>query len=370
MDITTDGMQPMDMPLAVRPVPETTDQDPRWRRIVARDRAADGLFWYAVTTTGVYCRPSCPSRTARPENVRIYDSREAARAAGFRACRRCRPDAAPVAEARAIVAAACRHIEQAETVPTTEELAAACGWSVAHFHRTFRAETGLTPHDYAAAHRDGRLRAALAGGATVTAALYEAGFGSSSRFYAHADRALGMQPSAYRKGGAGESLHFAVGQCALGAILVASSGRGVCAILMGDAPDALLRDLQDRFPKATLIGGDAEYEQRVAQVVAFVEAPGTGLDLPLDIRGTAFQRRVWTALRAIPPGQVATYRDVARAIGAPQAVRAVAGACAANALAVAIPCHRVVRTDGSLSGYRWGIARKRALIAREDAVLP
>ncbi|MBB2190104.1 bifunctional DNA-binding transcriptional regulator/O6-methylguanine-DNA methyltransferase Ada [Gluconacetobacter azotocaptans] len=345
---------------------EATERDPRWARIVARDRSADGLFWYSVATTGVYCRPSCPSRTAKPVNVRLHDTPADARAAGFRPCLRCRPDDAPrPMRNAAIVAGACRAIDQAEDMPSLDQLAGASGLSPAHFHRLFKAETGLTPRDYAVARRGARLRRNLAEAPTVTAAIFDAGYGSSSRFYEAAEDLLGMTPAAWRNGGAGQTLHFAIGQCALGALLVASSDKGVCAITLGDDPDALARDLQDRFPNADLTAGDAAYDALVARVVGFVEAPQLGLDLPLDIRGTAFQHRVWAALRAIPAGRTATYTQIARQIGAPGAVRAVAGACAANALAVAIPCHRVVRTDGSLSGYRWGVARKRALIARE-----
>ncbi|ABL72303.1 bifunctional DNA-binding transcriptional regulator/O6-methylguanine-DNA methyltransferase Ada [Paracoccus denitrificans] len=348
------------------PIP--TESDPRWQRVLARDAAADGSFVYAVRTTGVYCRPSCPSRRAKPQNVTLYASPDQAEAAGFRPCRRCNPRGASAAEANAaLVAAACRLIEQAETPPTLQALAEAAGLSPFHFHRQFKAIIGLTPRAYAAAHRAGRLRARLAQGASVTGAIYEAGFNSSSRFYEGADGMLGMTPSAWRKGGAGAEIRFALGQCALGAILVAQSRRGICAIALGDDPEALLRDFQDRFPAATLIGGDAEFEALVARIVGFIEAPGIGLDLPLDIRGTAFQQRVWQALRQIPPGTTASYAEIARRIGEPQASRAVAQACAANPIAVAIPCHRVVRSDGALSGYRWGVARKRALLDREGA---
>jgi AraC family transcriptional regulator of adaptative response/methylated-DNA-[protein]-cysteine methyltransferase len=343
-----------------------TERDPRWARVQARDPAADGQFWYSVATTGVYCRPSCPSRAANPRNVGLHDTLLAARATGFRPCKRCNPDGpSKAAVDAALVAAACRRIEQGEATPSLGDLAEAAKLSPAYFHRLFKAATGLTPKAYAAAHRAGRVRAELARGGGVTEALYEAGFGSSGRFYAAAGDMLGMSPGRYRAGGANETLRFAVGQCALGAILVASSEMGVAAILIGDDPDGLVRNLQDRFPQARLVGGDSAYEALVARVVGFVEAPGLGLDLPLDVRGTAFQQRVWRALRDIPVGSTASYADIARAIGAPASVRAVAGACAANAIAVAIPCHRVVRADGSLSGYRWGVERKQALIARE-----
>ncbi|ACI51315.1 transcriptional regulator, AraC family [Gluconacetobacter diazotrophicus PA1 5] len=350
---------------------DMTERDPRWARIVARDRRADGLFWYSVRTTGVYCRPSCPSRMAKPGNVRLHDTLGAARAAGFRPCRRCNPDgASPQDIGQALVVQACRLIAARDDMPSIADLARAVELSPSHFHRLFRAETGLTPHAYAAAHRAGRIRAELPRADSVTEAIFDAGYGSSGRFYAQAADLLGMTPARYRAGGAGERIRFAVGQCSLGAILVASSARGVVAILIDDDPNTLVRDLQARFPRAELIGGDEEYERHVALVVGFVEAPGIGLDLPLDIRGTAFQHRVWSALRDIPAGQTVTYADIARRIGQPQAVRAVAGACAANRIAVAIPCHRVVRNDGALSGYRWGVDRKRILIDRERTAAP
>ncbi len=267
------------------------------------------------------------------------------------------------------VTAACRLIEEkisaAKPAPALKCLAKYVGLSPFHFQRLFRRVTGVTPRDYAAARREQRLREGLESGEAVTQAITGAGYNSNSRFYEKADAVLGMMPSRYRAGGIREDIRFAVGECTLGSILVAQSGRGICAILLGDDPDSLLRDLQDRFPRADLVGGDGAFEQVVAKVVGLVEAPHIGLELPLDIRGTAFQRRVWQALRKIPVGATVSYSDIARRIGAPQAVRAVAGACAANALAVAIPCHRVVRNDGALSGYRWGVERKRALLNKE-----
>jgi len=340
--------------------------DPRWARIVARDKTADGHLWYSVSTTGVYCRPSCPSRPANPKNVQIHDSLESARAMGFRPCKRCNPDGPLVeAESAALVAKACRIIEESEEEPSLKKLAAAIGRSPSYFHRVFKATTGLTPKSYAAAHRAKKVRRGLATGNTVTKAIYDAGFNSSGRFYEKSTDMLGMTPSQYRAGGTNEEIRFAVGQTSLGAILVASSKKGVAAILLGDDPDELVRNLQDRFPKASLIGADRDYETLVARVVGLVETPGIGLNLPLDVRGTVFQQRVWQALRGIPAGKTASYADVARRIGSPKAVRAVAAACAANNLAVAIPCHRVVRTGGSLSGYAWGVERKRELIRRE-----
>jgi AraC family transcriptional regulator of adaptative response/methylated-DNA-[protein]-cysteine methyltransferase len=346
----------------------TVANDPRWARIVARDRNADGLFWYSVVTTGVYCRPSCPSRTANPKNVRFHDTLSAAKAAGFRPCKRCNPDGdSAVDENTAIVARTCRMIEQSDEEPSLDDLAAAAGRSPSHFHRLFKSVTGLTPKEYAAAHRAAKVREKLQSGGSVTEAIYAAGFNSSSRFYEKSSKMLGMLPTHYRSGGANEELHFAVGECSLGSILVASSKKGVVSILLGDDPDELVRDLQDRFPKARLIGSDKDYETVVARAVGFVEAPGIGLDLPLDVRGTAFQQRVWRALQEIPVGQTVSYAEIARRINAPKSTRGVAAACAANNIAVAIPCHRVVRKDGSLSGYAWGVQRKKALVDREKA---
>jgi AraC family transcriptional regulator of adaptative response/methylated-DNA-[protein]-cysteine methyltransferase len=346
-------------------LPSVTD-DPRWARIVARDKTADGLLWYSVATTGVYCRPSCPSRTANPKNVQLHDSLEGAKATGFRPCRRCNPDGPSIeCENAGLVAKACRVIEESEEEPSLEQLAYGAALSPSYFHRVFKSATGLTPKDYAAAHRAKKVRQGLASSNTVTEAIYDAGFNSSGRFYERSTDMLGMTPSQYRAGGANEEIKFAVGQTSLGAILVASSAKGVAAILLGDDPDELVRNLQDRFPKAHLVGADRGYEALVARVVGLIEAPRIGLDLPLDVRGTAFQQRVWQALREIPVGEAASYAEIAQRIGFPKSVRAVAGACAANNLAVAIPCHRVVRKDGSVSGYAWGVERKRALLDRE-----
>jgi AraC family transcriptional regulator of adaptative response/methylated-DNA-[protein]-cysteine methyltransferase len=340
----------------------------RWAAVVRHDAAADGRFVYSVRTTGIYCRPSCAARRARREHVRFHETCAGAERAGFRPCKRCRPTAPPLAEQRAAaVARACRLIEEADDPPSLDALAEAAGMSRFHFHRVFRSLTGVTPRAYAAAHRRGRVRDELARSATVTEAIYGAGFNSQGRFYATADDALGMSPTRFRAGGDGVSIDFAVGECSLGSVLVAATGKGVCAILLGDDPEALLRDLQDRFPKARLTGGNAAFETLVASVIGVVEAPALGLKLPLDVRGTAFQQRVWRALRDIPPGSTASYAEIARRIGAPTAVRGVAQACAANPVAVAIPCHRVVRRDGGLAGYRWGIERKRALLDREAA---
>jgi AraC family transcriptional regulator, regulatory protein of adaptative response / methylated-DNA-[protein]-cysteine methyltransferase len=343
-------------------------EEERWAAVVRRDPAADGRFYYSVSTTGVYCRPTCAARQARREHVRFHLTCAEAEGAGFRPCKRCRPNEPPLAERHAsAVARACRLIETAEESPGLDALAAAAGLSRFHFHRVFKAATGLTPKAYAAAHRANRVRDELTRSPTVTDAIYGAGFNSNGRFYATSSKVLGMTPTDFRAGAPGASIRFAVGECSLGSILVAASDQGICAILLGDDPDALARDLQDRFPKARLIGGDPAFERWVAEVVGFVEAPQLGLALPLDVRGTAFQQRVWRALSEIPPGSRASYAEIAERIGAPGAARAVAKACAANPLAVAIPCHRVVRHDGALSGYRWGVERKRALLAREAA---
>ena len=340
--------------------------DPRWATVLARDASADGRFVYSVRTTGVYCRPSCASRRARPENVEFHPSGEAAERAGFRPCRRCRPDRPSLTERHAAqVTQACRAIERAERVPSLASLAAGAGMSAWHFHRVFKAITGLTPRAYARARLAERARRELARADTVTDAIYEAGYNSSGRFYADSDARLGMNPSTFRAGGVATRIRFAVGECSLGSILVAATERGICAILLGDDPEALAHRLQDEFPNAELIGGDSDFERQVARVVGFVEAPALGLDLPLDVRGTAFQQRVWQALRELPGWATASYAEIARRVGAPRSVRAVAQACGANRLAVAIPCHRVVRSDGTLSGYRWGVDRKAALLAAE-----
>jgi AraC family transcriptional regulator of adaptative response/methylated-DNA-[protein]-cysteine methyltransferase len=338
----------------------------RWAAVQRRDAGADGVFWYSVRSTGVYCRPSCAARPALRRNVAFHDSRAAAEQAGFRPCLRCKPDQPPLAERQAaLVAQACRLIEAAEDAPDLDALAAAVGVSRFHFHRLFKAVTGITPKAYANAARARRVQHGLAQQASVTAALYAAGYNSSGRFYAQSPALLGMKPSTFRAGGAGEQIRFAIAECSLGPILVASTAQGICAILIDDDPDFLVRDLQDRFPGAELIGAEPDYEQVVSRVVGLVEQPALGLDLPLDVRGTAFQQRVWQVLRAIPSGRRVTYAELAQLAGVPRGARAVASACAANALAVAIPCHRVVRNDGTLSGYRWGVDRKAALLDRE-----
>jgi AraC family transcriptional regulator of adaptative response/methylated-DNA-[protein]-cysteine methyltransferase len=344
-----------------------TDEQ-RWEAVLRRDRAADGAFIVAVRTTGVYCRPWCPSRTPHRANIRFYPDCAAAEAAGFRACKRCRPNQpSPWEQQAAAIVSACRTIEAAEEVPSLDELARAAGMSRFHFQRAFKQTTGTTPRAYAAGRRARRAREELERPGKIVDAIYAAGFNSGSRFYAQSSERLGMTPTAFQRGGAGETIRFAAGRCSLGALLVAATERGICAIWLGDDAEALVHQLEERFHDAKLIGGDAEFERLVATVAGFVDAPARGLDLPLDVRGTAFEQRVWQALRTIPAGATAGYGEVAERIGRAGAARAVAQACAANPLAVAIPCHRVVRTNGALGGYRWGIDRKRELLAREAA---
>ncbi|WP_299998791.1 bifunctional DNA-binding transcriptional regulator/O6-methylguanine-DNA methyltransferase Ada [uncultured Cedecea sp.] len=341
--------------------------DARWQAIVERNQTADGHFVYAVRTTGVYCLPSHAARLPKRENVEFFDTPEAAEQQGYRPSKRLRRGQ-PVLEKRYTekIAAACRYIESHEEDRPLADIASHVGISIYHFHRQFKAATGLTPKAYASAHRNQRLRDNLQISERVTDAIFTAGFNSNSPFYESASAILGMTPKAWRAGGKGTRIYFALAICSMGDILVAQSEKGICAILLGDDASILLQDLQDKFPHAEFIGGDTQFEALVAQVVGFIEAPELGLNLPLDIRGTAFQQRVWQALRDIPVGATVSYSDIAQRIGSPKAVRAVAGACAANMLAVAIPCHRVVRSDGALSGYRWGIERKQALLNKES----
>ncbi len=359
------------MGMVARKTPQVAayqSDEQRWDAVTRRDAAADGNFYYAVRTTGVYCRPSCTARPARRENVTFHESCAAAERAGFRACKRCHPDQASMREQQgALIAAACQMIQTAEPQPSLQVLADAAGMSRFYFHRLFKQFTGLTPKAYAMAHRTRRVQDELASGTSVTDAIYAAGYNSNSRFYARSSADLGMKPSDLRHGGRNERVRFAVGQTSLGSVLVAATERGICAVLLGDDPQQLVLDMQDRFRHAELVGADAQFEQWVAVVIGLIEAPGIGADLPLDLRGTAFQQRVWQALRLIPPGKTLTYAQLAARIGAPKSVRAVAQACGANPVAVAIPCHRVIRNDGSVSGYRWGVERKRALLDRERA---
>ena len=348
------------------PAVRALDEDARWDAFLARDAAFDGLFYACVETTGIYCRPSCPAKRAKRENVRFCDTAEAAEAAGFRPCKRCKPDQLSLFQQHAAkVEDACRLIEAADETPKLDELARQVGLSPYHFHRIFKARLGVTPKAYATAHRNKRVREELRRSGTVTEAIYGAGFNSNGRFYDSSSEVLGMTPSAFRSGAPDASIKFAIGESSLGPVLVAVSAKGVCAIFFGDDAQSLERDLKKSFPLARLVGDDPDFAELVAKVIGFIEDPSIGCDLPLDIRGTAFQHRVWEALRHIPVGSTASYAEIAKAIGAPKSTRAVARACATNRIAVAIPCHRVIGSDGSLTGYAGGLERKRALLAKE-----
>ena len=346
---------------------QQTLADPRWQQVLARDAQADGRFFYSVRSTGVYCRPSCGARPPRPENVAFHSTTAAAIAAGFRACKRCKPDQPPLAQTHAeLVARLCRLIEDSAETPTLAALAQEAGLSPYYLQRVFKAVTGISPRDWARAHRTRKFQEALRQGGRITDAVYSAGYSSNSRLYTDAAERLGMTPSTFRAGGRDTVIRVATGRASLGEVLVAASERGVCAILLGDASETLWADLATRFPDATLEAADETFNAVVNDVLALVECPQGGLALPLDLRGTAFQQRVWQALRTIPAGSTASYSEIAARIGSPRATRAVAQACAANPVAIAVPCHRVVRGDGQLSGYRWGTARKRALLERES----
>jgi AraC family transcriptional regulator of adaptative response/methylated-DNA-[protein]-cysteine methyltransferase len=344
------------------------DDAARWQAVVARDRAAEGSFLYAVTTTGVFCRPTCPSRRPRRENTRFFATVSDADAAGFRPCRRCRPTGSSIeADHVAAIRRACALIEASETPPRLDDLAAAARLSPYHFHRLFKAVTGVTPRGYAAARRVRRVQDELASGTKVAEALYGAGYGSSSRLYEAASATLGMTPAAYRKGGTGIELAWGIVATPLGLLLVAASARGIAMIELGDDEAELVRRLEARFANAVRRRDDMALRPAIAALQGFIARPTQGLDLPLDIRGTAFQRLVWEQLRRIPVGETASYGEIADRLGRPGAARAVARACAANELALAIPCHRVIGGDGTLAGYRWGLARKRQLLLREGA---
>lgn len=348
-------------------LPEATRlADQRWQAVVRRDPQVDGEFVYAVRTTGVYCRPSCPSRAARRENVAFFESGELAEAAGYRPCRRCRPDAASLQQRyQALVKQACLAIERSVSAPTLAQLAQQAGMSPYHFQRVFKTVAGLSPKAYHKALQARRLTTALQSAPSVTAAIYDAGFNSTGHFYEAAPALLGMAPHRYRKGGAGEYIRYAVEPCILGWIVVAATRKGLCAIEFGDDPQALAERIRTRFPQARFEPADDVFKRWVAQVLGYLEQPRGALNLPLDVQGTVFQHRVWQALQAIPAGQTASYGEIADRIGQPKAHRTVAHACACNPVAIAIPCHRAVRADGSLAGYRWGIVRKSELLRRE-----
>ena len=342
-----------------------TDDEKR-DAIINRDKVADAKFLYGVLTTGIYCLPSCPSRAAKLENMVFFNSSNEAEQAGFRACKRCFKNDKSRYEANIDkITSACRLIAESEKSIPLKALASTVAMSPYYFHRLFKKITGVTPKAYASTIRSDKLRSGLAANSSVTDAIYNSGYNSVGHFYQKADDILGMQPNTYKRGGKNMIIYFAIGECSLGNILVAQSTKGICAIFLGDDPDILIRDLQNKFSAAELIGGDSRFEQVVAQVIGHVENPYKELTLPLDIQGTAFQQQVWDILRQIPPGTTVTYTDIAERMGSPKSVRAVANACGSNSLAVAIPCHRVIRTSGELAGYRWGIKRKRILINRE-----
>jgi AraC family transcriptional regulator of adaptative response/methylated-DNA-[protein]-cysteine methyltransferase len=344
------------------------DEAARWAAVQARDARFDGAFFYGVRSTGIYCKPSCPSRRPGRAQVAFFHSTEAAEAGGFRACRRCRPREASGGDPRAgMVERACRAIEaHAEGTVSLAALGAQLGVSPYHLQRTFKSVTGVTPRQYQAARRVGRFKRRIETGGAVAEAIYDAGFGSSSRLYERAGAELGMTPAVYARGGSGERITYTIAGCALGRLLVAATGRGLCAVRLGDSDAELESALAAEFRAAEIHRDAAALGEWVGTILRHLEGEQTSLDLPLDVRATAFQRRVWEELRRIPYGATRSYGDVARAVGQPSAVRAVARACASNPVALVTPCHRVVRGDGSLGGYRWGLERKRALLAAEQ----
>jgi AraC family transcriptional regulator, regulatory protein of adaptative response / methylated-DNA-[protein]-cysteine methyltransferase len=353
---------------AARPRRRFATQSARWAACLARDRSADGHFVFGVHTTGIFCRPSCAARRPLRANVCFYDDAAAARHAGLRPCRRCDPEGrGPEARDVARIARICRLLEHSAARLPLATLARRAALSPFHFHRLFKRLTGLTPAGYQRAQRSERLRARLHAGERVTDAVYAAGFGSSARFYAESDATLGMSPRSYRRGGEGSLIRFAVTRCWLGTLLVAATRRGVCAILPGEDAADLQNDLRRRFPRARLQPADRGFARLLSRVIRAVERPALAARLPLDLQGTVFQRRVWQALRAVPAGTTASYAEIARRIGHPRSVRAVGQAVGANPIAVAVPCHRIIRSDGSLCGYHWGSERKRALLTREAA---
>jgi AraC family transcriptional regulator, regulatory protein of adaptative response / methylated-DNA-[protein]-cysteine methyltransferase len=338
----------------------------RYEAVRARDAAAEGSFFYSVATTGVYCRPTCPARLALRENVAFHSTPDEAERAGYRPCKRCRPREVPQLERHLqIVEATRKRLESSDAPLGLAALAASAGLSPHYFHRLFKKHSGMTPREYAAACRLRRVGAELRSGSTVTAAIYEAGYSSSSRFYEAGSGALGMPPSDLRRGAAGVEMRAVVATCSLGHVLVAATSRGVCAITFGDTPESLLAELRVRFPRAVVRSADEALEALAARVIALIDVAGVASSIPLDLMGTAFQQKVWRELRAIPRGQTLTYSEIAKRIGAPRAVRAVGSACGKNPVAVVVPCHRVVRGDGALGGYRWGLDRKKRLLAQE-----
>ncbi len=333
-----------------------------WQAVLHRDPAAEGAFYYAVRTTGVYCRPTCPSRLPKRENVVFFDSPDAARRAGFRPCLKCQPDG--VSAQRQTVQRVRQILDTAERAPTLAELGRAVGLSPFHLQRLFKRLTGLTPRQYVLARRAERLKARLRDGAKVVEAMYDAGYGSSRALYQAADRHLGMRPSAYKHGGRGERITYTIVDSPLGRMLLAATERGICALRFGQ-DQAMVQELRKEFPLAHIVHHQEPLSSYVEAVLAHLEGRQARLDLPLDLKATAFQERVWAALREIPYGETRTYRQVAERLGMPGAARAVARACATNPVAVVVPCHRVVGSNGQLRGYRWGLERKGKLLERE-----
>lgn len=342
------------------------EDEARWAAVLKRDRSADGAFVTGVLTTGIYCRPSCPARHPKRENVRFYGDAAAAERAGFRACLRCRPKDAAANPEATLVERVRRHLEERRDERVTlEELARVAGKSPFHLQRTFKRATGVTPRQYAASLRLDRFKAGLKGKESVTMALYEAGYGSSSRLYERSTERMGMTPGSYRAGGLGTEIRFATAATAIGTVLIGATERGVCSVKVGDNPAALERDLRREFPAATIRAGGDALDRWVRALTTHLAGDSPRIDLPIDARGTAFQWKVWEALRAIPYGETRTYREVARSIGAPRAARAVGHACATNPVAIVIPCHRVIREGGGLGGYAYGLAVKKTLLDSE-----
>ena len=343
------------------------NNDQLWQAVVAKDASFDGQFVFAVSSTGVYCRPSCPSRRAHRERVRFFDLPEAAEQAGFRACLRCQPQRARVVDPQIeLVQRVCQLLnsEDHETLKLGE-LASQAGVSVFHLQRTFKRVMGISPRQYVAARKFGNFKALVRKGESVTSSLYESGFNSSSRLYEYASEELGMTPATYSRGGRGVNISYTIADSTMGRLLVAITERGVCAVRMSDNDAELEKDLREEFPHAQIKRDDAALRDTVTKVLNHLDNNESRLDLPLDIRATAFQRQVWEKLRAIPYGETVSYGDVAKALGKPGAVRAVGRACATNPVALVIPCHRVVREDQSLGGYRWGLDRKKRLLDHE-----
>ena len=360
-------MMSMPTTLLAQPIQSTLDDEEAWRAVEQRDPRFDGQFVYAVKSTHVYCKPSCPSRRPLRARVTFYAAADDAESAGYRACRRCRPrDAAPAATVA--VERARQFIEaHSDRTITLSVLAREVGLSPFHLQRTFKRLLGVSPREYHDALRVTNFKSRLRAGDTVSRATYEAGFGSSSRVYERSDRALGMTPAAYARGGVGMRICYTIVMSPFGRLLVGATHRGVCAVALGDSDTKLVAALRADFPRADIERGDEAHREWVEEIVGHIGGGNVGLDIPLDIQGTTFQKQVWSLLRKIPPGRTRSYAEIAAALGTPRATRAVARACASNHLAVVIPCHRVVRSDGALGGYKWGLERKRALLERERA---